>query len=345
MKQQANQKRVNLSPLQKCQPGNYDDYQDRHLKLIAKAGPGGTASETYTNTDPCAFSYVNAKQVSQTPGWYEGVAFVDVFDAALRPHGNAKNVAMLYAAPGGLPVINLDEFDSDDDDNDDDADGVEMKKVDDNDLPVAKVKVTAVDLDSAMTAISTATSALDTIIQSNQPLPANSPYQLVPAARQYEAPSSAMDSPNPQMVTVMAAELRSPQVNGTPAGQAGLDCLTEAENVQAAARQIENAGGDLTKIATERAALKTAARRAVTALGDAEAAANYHKGTATEEANQAAAKAAKNITEQVRNTANATERYSRLVKRQELARKARNRNIAIITPTCWVTRGTSTPPH
>ena len=97
--QQANQKRVNLSPQLKCQPGNYDDYQDRHLKLIAKAGPGGTASETYTNTDPCAFSYVNAKQVSQTPGWYEGVAFVDVFDPALRPHGNAKNVAMLYVAP------------------------------------------------------------------------------------------------------------------------------------------------------------------------------------------------------------------------------------------------------
>jgi hypothetical protein len=96
--QHANQQRVNLSPNQSCQPGHYDDYQDRHLKLIAQAA-GGAASATYTNTDPCAFSYVNAKLVTQAPGYYEGAAFVDIFDPALRPYGNAKNVAMLYLAP------------------------------------------------------------------------------------------------------------------------------------------------------------------------------------------------------------------------------------------------------
>src|SRR5450432_483947 len=33
-----------------------DDYQDRHNKLLTKAGAGGEAYETYPNTDPCAFS-------------------------------------------------------------------------------------------------------------------------------------------------------------------------------------------------------------------------------------------------------------------------------------------------
>lgn len=94
----ANQQRVNLSPNQACQPGNYDDYQDRHLKLIAQAA-GGTSSAAYTNTDPCAFSYVNARLISQAPGYYEGAAFVDVFDPSRRPNGNAKNVSMLYLAP------------------------------------------------------------------------------------------------------------------------------------------------------------------------------------------------------------------------------------------------------
>jgi len=76
-----------------------DDYQTRHQQLVAKAGVGGTASTAYPITDPCSFSYVNASQVSQTPGWYEGVCFVDVFDPKLAPHGNAKNMAMLYVAP------------------------------------------------------------------------------------------------------------------------------------------------------------------------------------------------------------------------------------------------------
>lgn len=99
--QHANQKRVNLSPAKGCIPGNYDDYQDRHLKLLAQATAAatGTASAVYANTDPCAFSYCLAKPVGQAAGFHDGVCFVDVFDAALCPHGNAKNAAMLYVAP------------------------------------------------------------------------------------------------------------------------------------------------------------------------------------------------------------------------------------------------------
>ncbi len=94
----AGQKRANLSPHQGCNPGAYDDYQDRHLQLLSKAA-GATASAAYSNVDPCRFSYVNAAQVSNVAGWYEGVCFVDVFDSQLCPDGNPKNVAMLYVAP------------------------------------------------------------------------------------------------------------------------------------------------------------------------------------------------------------------------------------------------------
>lgn len=76
-----------------------DDYQRRHQQLRDTAGTGGTAYTVYPVPDPCAFSYVNATQVNNVSGWYEGVCWVDVFDAKLCPHGNAKNFAMLYIAP------------------------------------------------------------------------------------------------------------------------------------------------------------------------------------------------------------------------------------------------------
>jgi hypothetical protein len=104
----ATQKRANLtprSPGQKqgelpdsCQAG-HDDYQDRHLKLLTQADGGGQAWESYSNTDPCAFSLVNSQRISKAAGFEEGVCFVDVFDTKLCPHGNVKNFAMLYAAP------------------------------------------------------------------------------------------------------------------------------------------------------------------------------------------------------------------------------------------------------
>lgn len=93
------QKRTNLSAQLSCIPGNHDDYQDRHLKLLAKADAGGAPWESYANTDPCAFSFVNPARISQAPGYTEGVCFVDVFDPKLSPYANPLNCAMLYAAP------------------------------------------------------------------------------------------------------------------------------------------------------------------------------------------------------------------------------------------------------
>ena len=95
----ATQKRANLSPKQNCIARNYDDYQDRHLKLLAQADAGKVTWESYSNTDPCAFSFVNPARISATAGYVEGVCFVDVFDPTLCPYGNSLNVAMLYAAP------------------------------------------------------------------------------------------------------------------------------------------------------------------------------------------------------------------------------------------------------
>ena len=93
------QKRANLSVKQQCVAGNFDDYQDRHLKLLAQADGGGSPWEVYTTTDPCQFSLVNPKRINQANGFVEGVCFVDVFDAALTPEGNMLNAAMLYMAP------------------------------------------------------------------------------------------------------------------------------------------------------------------------------------------------------------------------------------------------------
>jgi hypothetical protein len=77
-----------------------DDYHFRHLKLLAKAGKNGAAVETYSATDPSAFCYVNSRRVgSNVTNWYEGVCFVDVFDAGLRPWANRNNACMLYVAP------------------------------------------------------------------------------------------------------------------------------------------------------------------------------------------------------------------------------------------------------
>jgi hypothetical protein len=90
------QKNANLSS---GGAGNGDDYQDRHKKLLAKAVAGGAPWEAYANTDPCAFSYVCPTQVNTAAGYWEGVCFVDVFDATLCPGGNPKNFAMLYVAP------------------------------------------------------------------------------------------------------------------------------------------------------------------------------------------------------------------------------------------------------
>ena len=117
----AGQKSANLN----TQPasGNYkpcaaasaaaaaDDYQGRHLKLLAKTGAGGTASETYTNTDPCLFAYVNAAQRKGAPG-REGLCFVDVFDPKLCPAGDAKNAAMLYVniPPDGVDYSQKADF-------------------------------------------------------------------------------------------------------------------------------------------------------------------------------------------------------------------------------------------
>ena len=94
----ATQKRVNLSPQQSCAQGNYDDYQDRHVTLLKQADGGGSAFNSYSNPDPCAFSYVNPARLGASTGW-EGVCFVDVFDPKLCPEGNPLNSAMLYAAP------------------------------------------------------------------------------------------------------------------------------------------------------------------------------------------------------------------------------------------------------
>ena len=76
-----------------------DDYQARHNKLLAQAGSGGTASDSYTTGDPSAFSFVQASLVNNKTGWYEGVCFVDLFSTTLCPAGNPLNAAMVYAAP------------------------------------------------------------------------------------------------------------------------------------------------------------------------------------------------------------------------------------------------------
>jgi hypothetical protein len=76
-----------------------DDYADRHLKLLAKAASTGTAYEAYQTPDPSAFSHVEASQVKQVNGYYEGVCFVDVFSPKLCPAANPLNAAMVYAAP------------------------------------------------------------------------------------------------------------------------------------------------------------------------------------------------------------------------------------------------------
>jgi hypothetical protein len=66
---------------------------------LAKAGNGGTASESYQTTDPSVFSYVQATLVNNKANWHEGVCFVDVFPTQLCPAGNPLNAAMVYAAP------------------------------------------------------------------------------------------------------------------------------------------------------------------------------------------------------------------------------------------------------
>lgn len=76
-----------------------DNYQTRHKKLLAKAGSGGSASESYQTDDPCVFSYVQASLVNNKAGWYEGICFVDIFSTKLCPAGNPLNAAMVYAAP------------------------------------------------------------------------------------------------------------------------------------------------------------------------------------------------------------------------------------------------------
>ena len=104
----AGQKNANLN----TQPasGNYkpcaatsasaaaDDYQGRHLNLLAKAAASGFAWESYSNTDPCCFSYVHARQRTGAPG-REGICFIDVFDPKLCPAGDSKNAAMVYVIP------------------------------------------------------------------------------------------------------------------------------------------------------------------------------------------------------------------------------------------------------
>jgi hypothetical protein len=80
--------------------GGTDDYKARHLALVAKAnqaGGNGAASEIYKDTDPMRFSYVRATRLSTKT--YEGVCFVDVFDAKHCPYGDPLNSTMLYAAP------------------------------------------------------------------------------------------------------------------------------------------------------------------------------------------------------------------------------------------------------
>ena len=76
-----------------------DNYQTRHKKLLAKAGTGGSASESYQTDDPCVFSFVQASLVNNKAGWYEGICFVDIFSTKLCPAGNPLNAAMVYAAP------------------------------------------------------------------------------------------------------------------------------------------------------------------------------------------------------------------------------------------------------
>ena len=76
-----------------------DNYQTRHKNLLAKAGSGGSASESYQTDDPCVFSYVQASLVNNKAGWYEGICFVDIFSTKLCPAGNPLNAAMVYAAP------------------------------------------------------------------------------------------------------------------------------------------------------------------------------------------------------------------------------------------------------
>lgn len=59
-----------------------DDYQTRHQALVAKiTQSGSSASETYQNTDPTSFSYVQATRLNAKS--YEGVCFTDIFDPKL----------------------------------------------------------------------------------------------------------------------------------------------------------------------------------------------------------------------------------------------------------------------
>ena len=80
-------------------PTTKDDYQGRHQNLLKKAGDSYTASESYDEANPTAFSYLGGNLLSSAKGWYDGICFVDTFDPALRPSGNPSNVAMLYVAP------------------------------------------------------------------------------------------------------------------------------------------------------------------------------------------------------------------------------------------------------
>jgi len=78
-------------------------YWDRHMKLLAKADAAGSPQwESYSTTDPCAFSYVDPTRIGSFANWYGGVCFVDVFDpnnAKLCPDYNLLNIAMVYVAP------------------------------------------------------------------------------------------------------------------------------------------------------------------------------------------------------------------------------------------------------
>lgn len=92
-----------LDPIQ-----NTSEYATRHMALYQQAEGGGDPNETYAVTDPMGHAHVLAKLVDDTPNYYDGIVFVDVFGPGLCPDGNALNTAMVYVAPPYGPNYDSD---------------------------------------------------------------------------------------------------------------------------------------------------------------------------------------------------------------------------------------------
>lgn len=76
------------------------EYQQIHQNLYDAAGKGLTAFESkFSAKDPVQFSLMLKPDPSFNLPKYDGIVFIDVFNAKQSPHGNNLNYSMIYLVP------------------------------------------------------------------------------------------------------------------------------------------------------------------------------------------------------------------------------------------------------